>query len=44
MSTLGDFESVRLYRKRALEFEELADASLLTEVRHRYRMIEATRV
>jgi hypothetical protein len=39
MSVLGDFESMRLYRKRALEFEQLADASLLTEVRCRYRLI-----
>jgi hypothetical protein len=39
MSVLGDFESMRLYRKRALEFEQLADASLLTEVRYRYQLI-----
>ena len=39
MSVLRDFESMRLYRKRALEFEELAEASLLTEVRYRYRVI-----
>jgi hypothetical protein len=39
MSVLGDFESMRLYRKRALEFEQLADASLLTDVRCRYRQI-----
>jgi hypothetical protein len=39
MSVLGDFESMRLYRKRALEFEQLADASLLTDVRYRYRLI-----
>jgi hypothetical protein len=39
MSVLGDFESMRFYRKRALEFEELADACLLNEVRDRYRLI-----
>jgi hypothetical protein len=39
MSVLRDFESMRLFRKRALEFAELADASLLTEVRYRYRVI-----
>jgi hypothetical protein len=39
MSVLGDFESMRLYRKRALEFEHLADASLLTDVRYRYQQI-----
>jgi hypothetical protein len=39
MSVLSDFESMRLCRKRALEFEQLADASLLTEVRYRYRQI-----
>ena len=39
MSVLGDFESMRLYRKRALAFEELADACLLTQVRDRYRLI-----
>jgi hypothetical protein len=39
MSALSDFESMRLYRKRALEFEQLADASLLTDERYRYRQI-----
>ena len=39
MSVLSDFESMRLYRKRALEFEQLADASLLTDERYRYRQI-----
>jgi hypothetical protein len=39
MSVLSDFVSMRLYRKRALEFEQLANASLLTEVRNRYRQI-----
>jgi hypothetical protein len=39
MSVLSDFESMRLYRKRALEFERLANATLLTEVRYRYRQI-----
>jgi hypothetical protein len=39
MSVLGDFESIRLYRKRAAEFERLAESCPLTEVRHRYRVI-----
>jgi hypothetical protein len=39
MSVLGDFESMRLYRKRALKFEQLADACLIAEVRYRYRLI-----
>ena len=37
MSVLSDFESMRLYRKR--EFEQLADTSLLTDERYRYRQI-----
>jgi hypothetical protein len=39
MSVLSDFESMRIYRQRALEFERLADASLLSDVRYRYRLI-----
>ena len=39
MWVLSDFESMRFYRKRALEFEQLADASLLTDERYRYRQI-----
>ena len=39
MSVLGDFESMRLYRKRAAEFERLADSCSLAEVRYRYRLI-----
>jgi hypothetical protein len=39
MSVLGDFESMRLYRKRAAEFERLADACLVADERNRYRLI-----
>src|SRR6516165_34326 len=39
MSVLGDFESMRLYRKRAAEFERLADSCPLAAVRSRYRLI-----
>ncbi len=39
MSVLNDFESMRRYRKRAAEFEQLADACLVANVRHRYRVI-----
>jgi hypothetical protein len=39
MSVLSDFESMRIYRQRALEFARLADASLLSDVRYRYQLI-----
>ncbi len=39
MSVLNDFESMRRYRKRAAEFEQLADACLAANVRYRYRVI-----
>jgi hypothetical protein len=39
MSVLDDFESMRLYRKRAAEFERLADACLAADERNRYRRV-----
>ncbi len=37
MSVLEDYVRMRLYRKRASEFEVLAETELLPEVRLRYR-------
>jgi len=39
MSVLDDFERMRLYRKRASEFEWLADNYSISSVRLRYRII-----
>jgi ABC-type uncharacterized transport system ATPase subunit len=39
MSVLDDFERMRLYRKRASEFEWLADTYPISSVRLRYRII-----
>ncbi len=39
MSILDDFESMRLYRTRAAEFERLADACLVDDERYRYRLV-----
>jgi hypothetical protein len=39
MSILDDFARMRLYRKRASEFELLADAEVSPDVRFRYRII-----
>ncbi len=39
MSVLDDFARMRLYRNRAAEFEQLADAALLLNAQHRYRTI-----
>jgi hypothetical protein len=36
MSVLNDFESMRLYRKRAEHFERLANDCLVAEERYRY--------
>ena len=38
MSVLDDFERMRLYRKRASEFEWLADNHPISSVRLRYRI------
>jgi hypothetical protein len=39
MSLLDDFERIRLYRKRASEFDWLADNEPIPSVRIRYRGI-----
>jgi hypothetical protein len=39
MSVLDDFARMRLYRKRASEFELLADTEPLHEARLRYRIV-----
>jgi len=39
VSLLDDFARMRLYRKRASEFELLAEGEQLPEVRLRYRII-----
>jgi len=39
MSVLDDFVRMRLFRKRAAEFEWLADTALVPSVRRRYRTI-----
>jgi ABC-type phosphate transport system auxiliary subunit len=39
MSVLDDFERMRLYRKRAAEFQWLADNALVPSVQRRYRTI-----
>ncbi len=39
MSVLDDFARMRLYRNRAAEFEQLADAALVPSEQHRYRII-----
>jgi hypothetical protein len=39
MSVLGDFESMRLYRTRAAEFERLAGACLVADEQYRYHLI-----
>jgi hypothetical protein len=39
MSVLNDFESMRLYRKRAEHFERLADDCLIAGEQNRYRLI-----
>ena len=39
MSVLNDFESMRLYRKRAEHFERLADSCLVAEEQYRYRLV-----
>jgi hypothetical protein len=39
MSVLDDFARMRLYRKRAAEFEQLADTTLVTVAQRRYRTI-----
>jgi hypothetical protein len=38
MSVLEDYTRMRLYRKRASEFEVLAETEVLPEVRLRYRI------
>jgi hypothetical protein len=39
MSVLDDFARMRLYRKRASEFELLADADVSSDVQRRYRIV-----
>ena len=39
MSVLNDFETMRLYRKRAEHFERLADRCSVAEERQRYRLV-----
>jgi hypothetical protein len=39
MSVLNDFESIRLYRKRAEHFERLADRCAVAEEQQRYRLV-----
>jgi hypothetical protein len=39
MSVLDDFARMRLYRKRASEFELLADAEVSPAVQRRYRIV-----
>jgi hypothetical protein len=39
MSVLDDFARMRLYRKRASEFEAVADAEAAPEVQRRYRIV-----
>jgi hypothetical protein len=39
MSVLDDFVRMRLFRKRAAEFEWLADTALVPSVRRRYRIV-----
>jgi hypothetical protein len=39
MSVLDDFARIRLYRKRASEFQWLADNAPMSNVRLRYRII-----
>jgi hypothetical protein len=39
MSVLDDFVRMRLYRKRAAEFQWLADNATIATVRRRYRSI-----
>jgi hypothetical protein len=39
MSVLDDFERMRLYRKRAADFQWLADNALVPSVQRRYRTI-----
>jgi hypothetical protein len=39
MSVLNDFESMRIYRKRAEHFQRLADDCLVAEEQYRYRLV-----
>jgi len=39
MSVLDDFARIRFYRKRASEFELLADTEVSPDVRLRYRIV-----
>ncbi len=39
MSVLDDFARMRLYRDRAMEFENLADAAVLPAAQRRYRTV-----
>jgi hypothetical protein len=39
MSVLDDFARIRLYRKRASEFDLLADTEVSPDVRLRYRIV-----
>ena len=39
MSVLDDFARMRLYRKRAAEYEQLSDSALAPDVQRRYRTI-----
>jgi hypothetical protein len=40
MSILNDFESMRLYRRRADHFGRLADRCSVTQEQYRYRLVE----
>jgi hypothetical protein len=39
MSVLNDFESIRLYRKRAEHFERLADRCSVAQEQYRHRLV-----
>jgi len=39
MSVLNDFESMRLYRKRAAHFERIADGCSFAQDQYRYRLV-----
>jgi len=39
MSILNDFESIRLYRKRAEHFERIADGCSVAQEQYRYRVV-----
>jgi hypothetical protein len=39
MSVLNDFESMRLYRKRAEHFERLADGCSVAQEQYRHRLV-----